>query len=180
MHSSCARVVKGKSLMMKLYIPSNWGWYVATLILFGPLLTTNLINPSWVGRLIGLSFMFLMPSIVCIWTLFSKENFIIEKGSLVSKKLSPEYSNLISRIVIFSATVASIFFGVPSFSERRYLCIGWKRATVTFRNSCAYVWCGPRTNYRRGSIRYLSSCNSREYSQCVVFCTSSYCRWGNV
>ncbi len=79
---------------MKTYIPTNWGWYVATFIILGPFLFISFIEPDWLGRLIGLSFFFGIPPIIAFLYAFGPRKNLTDIAH--RKNLWPQY--IIKRI----------------------------------------------------------------------------------
>jgi hypothetical protein len=70
---------------MKNYIPTNWGWYVATLVIFGPMLLIWGMDTDWVARLIGLVILWgMIPIGICLWYALGPRKNLTSIGDPVS------------------------------------------------------------------------------------------------
>jgi len=74
---------------MKIYIPTNWGWYVAIFIIVGPLLLLTLIEPNWVARFLGIGFFYFLPPLIATWYVVSPRKHLRDIDD--RKNVWPEY-----------------------------------------------------------------------------------------
>jgi hypothetical protein len=82
------------------YIPTNWGWYVAVLVIFGPYLLIGTINPDWIARIVGLGFFYLLPIPILLWTFLQKENLLLGKGNWFEERFSQVKIDLWSKVFL--------------------------------------------------------------------------------
>jgi hypothetical protein len=118
---------------MKIIIPINWGWYIAVIIIFGPIFLIWIVEPDWVARMVGMGLFFFIPPLICFWYAFgSKENLSSLRNG---KNIWPDYIiksfggkviGFVTRALIFVAGFAMCFFFTLPFTKDILLAISHK------------------------------------------------------
>lgn len=103
---------------MKIYVPVNIGWYIATLLLFGPILLIAVVDPSWVGRFISIiMWATVAPAYALVVGLNPHSKFLRDNSPLY-KRFSKSNIDLFNRSAVLVFAVAFLyFFTLPVFKD---------------------------------------------------------------
>jgi hypothetical protein len=66
---------------MKIYIPVNWGWYVAVAVIFGPMVLIWTMEQNWMARLVSLLFFWgIIPIVILLWYSLGPSKNLVDIG----------------------------------------------------------------------------------------------------
>ena len=102
---------------MKIYIPTSPGWYVAIGIILGPLLSILLIQPEWLGRLVGISFFFLSAPFLAFWGALSPRVKFVRDDSWLHKRYDRRSVDIVARSCVFLAGVVALLILTVPFTK---------------------------------------------------------------
>jgi hypothetical protein len=104
---------------MRIYIPTNPGWYGAAAAIFGPFLTILLIEPEWLGRMVGVSILFVIAPLALLWIAFrfafTKKIDYPYDSSWIYKRYGKEVVDAILRVGAVALAVAFFIIMSPPF-----------------------------------------------------------------
>ncbi len=69
------------------YIPLNWGWYAAAVLLFGPYVLISLMNDDVQARMIGLGFIPIGVTFTLLWAVLSVDYDWLQPTEWLENKL---------------------------------------------------------------------------------------------
>lgn len=103
---------------MKIYVPVNAGWYIATLLLFGPIFLIAVIDPSWVGRFTSIIMWATIAPVYALVVGLNPRAKFLRDDSPLYKKFSKSNVDLFNRSVVLIFAVAFLcFFTLPVFKD---------------------------------------------------------------
>lgn len=91
-------------------ILKHWGLYVIILCLFGADISCYLIEPDWVGRVIGRGFFYILPVPVAVWALFQKKNLLLGKGNWFEGSFAKNNVDFWTKVIIFCASIGWFYY----------------------------------------------------------------------
>jgi hypothetical protein len=102
---------------MRLWLPTNPLWYIAALILFGPFVIEAVLGPSWIVKLISISFLILGIPLLLFFFCAHQQIFTIDGGNPFCSEMGKATGACGNTSVLFNSR-SDILFEWDQSSER--------------------------------------------------------------
>ena len=107
-------------LNMKIHIPTDPGWYVAAICIFAPMVMIAVIEPEWLGRLMGICLWFVFPPFYPILAALRRQENYYRDSSPLYKRFHKEAVDEITRMLVLLIGIAGIWLlTVPTLKDLR-------------------------------------------------------------
>lgn len=100
-----------------MYIPTSWGWYVAVIVIFGPVVLIWAMEPDWVARVVGESPYVFVLTFIALYVSIMRNKDYFGTDSPIYKRFRKAYVDNGARILLFAFGIFSSYVSVIPFTQ---------------------------------------------------------------